>query len=658
MQIQALPAPVMPSSHPELVGQGIAAGLNAITQGVQAGYSRKWQMEDDDKKSQREIEKEQRAHDWELKKEDLKIAHEKDLAEFKKHLSSATVGGEASGPEGEKSSAEEAMKALQGMTPPGGSAPSGERFNRDTAPTTIDTKNVPPMGDVTPTEAKSGQASNAAPGAEAGKQAGVFSSINIPGIMESTVSVTPSIASVTDISKPENLKYYGAGPGGTPIPAQGAAPMSNVPVPQVGTPEQVKELDQMHQYLQGTAAPAPGITPSPAPAATPAPTPSATPAATPSPTPAAPIQPISAPAPQPTPPPDLNPKDDFSTPGKISEAFGKIKGADYTEYPVPKYNTFYNPQQAAQAAQAFANPDYAPKIDTKPDKNGFYHIQWVNVRAKRLQQEEKQGEQAKKHLEFAEKLGRMDEAGIKAQVDDFNSDPAMKLMNVRAQQIPSFFNVSQMALSGDPHKSRRITDLDAIDSFIAFARGTQPTESQYSEIQNWTQGYLSDLRQKIDKGAAGARLSEDDIKTMRSLMVENYNGNANLLNPDIRAVRDVYVTKHPRHMAQELPQEFHPLLTKEYMQTEVSNAQRDMKKLAAGIAWASKHNKPDLHAELSRKYEEAKAKQFEYDKELAMAEADPEMPVNWTDWTHSRRGGWMRGMHGGVPDSAVMPTTP
>jgi hypothetical protein len=368
---------------------------------------------------------------------------------------------------------------------------------------------------------------------------------------------------------------------------------------------------------------------------------------------------VQAPAPPkpPAPTPQLDTSKDYSNISQIKEAFQKIKAPDTTVYQMPQYSAFTSPRDAALYAAKFSNPDYkAAKITPVPDKNGLFHITWQNIREQRLKAEQADAEHQTRHLEVAERLGRMDEAGIKAQVDDFNADPQLKLMNTRAQQIPAFFNVSQMALSGDPHKSRRVTDLDAIDSFVAFARGTQPTESQYSEIQNYTQGFLADLRQKIDKGVAGARLSPDDIQTMRSLMVENYNNNANLLNPDIRALRDNYVQKHPQYRPEELPIEFKPLLTQEYMNNEIENAQRDMRQLQSGIKWASDHNKPQLHAQLMGQYEKAKAKQFAFDEQLAEATASGGMPINWSDWTHSRRGGWMRGMHGGVPDTATLPT--
>jgi hypothetical protein len=260
------------------------------------------------------------------------------------------------------------------------------------------------------------------------------------------------------------------------------------------------------------------------------------------------------------------------------------------------------------------------------------------------------GEQAQlKHEETRQRISRLDQAGLAAEVKDYNADPMVQVMNKRPAQVINFMPVAEAALSGKPGISRRVTDLAAIDEFVTFARGTQPTEAQYGEIQNYTQGYLNDLRQKIDKGTEGARLSPDDIKTMKNLMMETYNNTAMTLNGEIGDLKSVVQKNHPDIMTQQLPREYPILETKGYYEQEAGFASAAARQAHKKVELAAKNNDASAHKVAMDEYNNAIARLKKANDQAKSLEGE-DMPANWEKWVKGGRGGWRRGMFGGVSD--------
>ena len=391
MQIKPLAGWSIPSAQPELVAQGISQGLGAIGQGIQVAYQqRKQDIKDardqaklalDAKKEQDRYDAQQRSQDYRDKMMLLRIkeVQPKDIA----------------GAEEESASAEEAHNFLNTKPTPD-SAPLSKpvtepQFQRDTAPGSI-TIEPKKLGMMTPGSILTPEAQQE----NVDRQAASLSAMTIPGLDSGSVTYQPApklantqppvLVPSRDINT--NPAYLGTGTPAAVNPGNTAA----------------------DQYHQATAMPSPTVqaTPTPTPAPTPSPTPEPTPtvrevkpamtsemkmvtkdqsaAPVTSPTPAPP-QEVQAAAP-PTPPAPsvpLDPSKQYATPSELMDAFKKIKAPDTREYEAPKYSVFKSPQDAALYASKFSNPDYeAAKVDSKPDKSGFYHITWKNVRDARL----------------------------------------------------------------------------------------------------------------------------------------------------------------------------------------------------------------------------------------------------------------------------------
>ncbi len=287
----------------------------------------------------------------------------------------------------------------------------------------------------------------------------------------------------------------------------------------------------------------------------------------------------------------------------------------------------------------------SPKFD---DKTGTWWVSWQPVDTAKAAQAEAAREIAR------DKLSRLNEAGLASEVDKFNKDPVHKIMQARPMQIAEFQAAMDEAFDPDTKKSRRAVDLDAIDKFVMFARGTQPTEAQYSEIQNWTQGYLQDVKQKIEKGVEGARLSENDYETMMNLMYRAYNTTAKLANPEISDLREVVKAKHPKLMEQELPHEHMYYEVPSFFKEKVGDAQDEMRQYHSLMQLAKEQNDRKAFAEAKAKYEEAVAEQNKQLKNLARAKASKK-PLNMKQF---KRGGWLQGRFGGVSDLGAAGMTP
>jgi hypothetical protein len=278
-----------------------------------------------------------------------------------------------------------------------------------------------------------------------------------------------------------------------------------------------------------------------------------------------------------------------------------------------------------------------PEFDSK---SGTWSVKWEQKDPAKIAQADATRQMAK------DRLSRLDQAGLASEVDKFNKDPIYKIMQARPMQIAEFEAARDEAFDPNTQKSRRAVDLDAIDKFVMFARGTQPTEAQYSEIQNWTQGYLQDVKQKIEKGVEGARLSENDYETMMNLMYRAYNTTATLVNPDIQDLRDIVKTKHPALMEKELPRVHMYYEVPSYFREKLNDAQDEMRQYHALMDLAkSQQNKEQFDA-AKAKYDEAKTQQDKIASDLARAKASKK-PLNKKQF---RRGGWPQGMFGGVSD--------
>lgn len=316
-------------------------------------------------------------------------------------------------------------------------------------------------------------------------------------------------------------------------------------------------------------------------------------------------------------------------------------------------------EQAANALSDYYKKTYGVDLIPTIVKNRGFGLDITKaqeqLKTKKVEEQAKlknqqSGEQAQlKHEETRKRISRLDQAGLAAEVKDYNADPMVQVMNKRPAQVINFMPVAEAALSGKPGISRRVTDLAAIDEFVTFARGTQPTEAQYGEIQNYTQGYLNDLRQKIDKGTEGARLSPDDIKTMKNLMMETYNNTAMTLNGEIGDLKSVVQKNHPDIMTQQLPREYPILETKGYYEQEAGFASAAARQAHKKVELAAKNNDASAHKVAMDEYNNAIARLKKANDQAKSFEGE-DMPANWEKWVKGGRGGWRRGMFGGVSD--------
>jgi hypothetical protein len=334
---------------------------------------------------------------------------------------------------------------------------------------------------------------------------------------------------------------------------------------------------------------------------------------------------------------------------------------------LPMLATFKDGKKAYEWVKHFnshGNPEFVANVKTA---NGKFFVEYENAKDAQASAnlKEQKWELAKKTA--LDKAARQEEGSLASQAKDFNADPTIKAMNDRPLLLTRFMPAAKMImddLSGKTKMgevSRRTVDLEAIDAFVQFASGRVPTEGQYHEVQDYTQGFLSDLRQKIWKGEKGARLSPSDINTMKSLMLETYNSTATRANAHIGDLRKILSKKHPDLMEEQMPRPYPILEVDKHWRSQIS-------KLDAAIGhteellkkYASEKDKASSTA-AQEGLAALRARRVLAEKNAKEAEQTG-LPTNWHVFENPQSGadlgGWLRGNFGAWSQNPIGDTVP
>ena len=322
---------------------------------------------------------------------------------------------------------------------------------------------------------------------------------------------------------------------------------------------------------------------------------------------------------------------------------------------LPMYAAFKNGKSAYDWVKHYnthGNPEFVASVKMS---GGKFFVEYTD--AKEYEADAKMKEQKWELAKKAalDKAARQEEGSLASQAKDFNSDPVIKAMNERPLLLARFMPAAKLIMDDLTGKtkmnevSRRTVDLEAIDAFVQFASGRVPTEGQYHEVQDYTQGFLADLRQKIWKNEKGARLSPADINTMKSLMLETYNTTATRANAHITDLRKILSRKHPDLMEEQMPRPYPILEVDKFwkaqvprIDTAIAHTEELLKKYAA-----EKDQKSLSAAEEGLKT--LRAKRAMVDKNLKETEQTG-LPTNWHTFENPQSGadlgGWLRGNFG------------
>jgi len=292
-----------------------------------------------------------------------------------------------------------------------------------------------------------------------------------------------------------------------------------------------------------------------------------------------------------------------------------------------------------------------PPIAEKEQSDGSVVMKWPQLTPEqRLMEKTRQD-----RLTFQEQ--NRQEAGFKGRAHALMTTPEGKAIQNRVDLITQFWPAADAALDTDPNDrvSRRIADLDAIDKFTAFASGKQPTEAQYHEIQDYTQGYLRDLRQKIEKSGlldpsqGGARLSPEDVMTMKSMMGETFNYTAQRFNARAKNARKQALYDRPDLPEGKRPHEFPVLRTGKQVKTEFDNETNKFKALHEQLVAAKT---PEEKQVLQDKYDAQKEHLSKLASEMAQIKTNKGNPSNMDELLNpdpEKVGGWQEENFSVVP---------
>jgi len=286
-----------------------------------------------------------------------------------------------------------------------------------------------------------------------------------------------------------------------------------------------------------------------------------------------------------------------------------------------------------------------PPIAEKEQMDGSVVMKWPQLTPEQKVMEKSRQDK----LSFQEK--NREEAGFKGRAHALMTTPEGKAIQSRLDLITQFWPAADAALDTDPNDvvSRRVADLDAIDKFVNFASGKQPTEAQYHQIQDYTQGFLRDIRQKIDKGVSGARLSPEDVMTMKSMMGETFNYTSQRFNARAKNARKQALHDRPDLPEGKRPHEFPLLRTGQLVKSEFDKETNKFKALHEQLVAAKT---PEEKQDLQDKYDAQKEQLSKIASEMAQIKANKGNPSNMDELLNpdpEKVGGWQEENFSVVP---------
>jgi len=254
-------------------------------------------------------------------------------------------------------------------------------------------------------------------------------------------------------------------------------------------------------------------------------------------------------------------------------------------------------------------------------------------------------------------IQKADMAGLAYQNEQYNKDQDVTKIRSQHRLLNGFLSAYQ---SGDQNPAtRNISDLDLIDNYIAFARGSGSvtgggvavTENQYNEIKKSKSVPLS-LQAGIERVFNGEMLTKPERDTMLKTMLEAYNNQARIVNQGTKQMRESLKYTNRNLPEALMPHEF-PLLRS---QTEIEHDKNKSAKLADKLE-AEIEKLPEgsqLRLEKMSEYQNLIQNLKQLGREHSMVTKNGGIPLNLSDLEEQsleKSAGWRQGL---FPKGAII----
>jgi hypothetical protein len=226
---------------------------------------------------------------------------------------------------------------------------------------------------------------------------------------------------------------------------------------------------------------------------------------------------------------------------------------------------FRNNSDAARYALAFnkkySNSRILAKVVRPTKEVPNWTINYEDVGEQRAAH--RSSEQAKVEvLEFKRdaKVGNM--------AKNYEAQPTAKLMSTREDAMRRMLVAYENRKRADNSVSKATIDQELKELFVMFASGKAPTEAQFSEISHAFPGLPNYLQKKMEFWKSGATLNNQQVETIKNLMIETYNNSANQVNSQLSDIESILKTEHPNINPKKLPVKYPILETEEELKDE------------------------------------------------------------------------------------------
>ena len=247
-------------------------------------------------------------------------------------------------------------------------------------------------------------------------------------------------------------------------------------------------------------------------------------------------------------------------------------------------------------------------------------------------------------------IQKADMTGLAYQNEQYNKDQDVTKIRSQHRLLNGFLSAYQ---SGDQNPStRNISDLDLIDNYVAFARGAGSvtgagvavTENQYNEIKKSKSVPLT-LQAGIERVFNGEMLTKPERDTMLKTMLESYNNQARIVNQGTKQMRESLKYTNRNIPEALMPHEF-PILRS---QSEIERDKNQMAKRADKLETEIEklHEGSQIRLEKMSEYQNLIQNLKQLGREHSMVMKNGGIPLNLTDLEEQsleKSAGWRQGL--------------
>jgi hypothetical protein len=577
VQFRPLAGWSVPSTHPELVAQGVASGLGAIAQGIQAAYQSKKDQELLKQKYAEEekiagIKSETSQELANLRLEEL-TRHNKEMEDLKQQI--LDRGGD---------------KHPTAPSIRGGSLPAKQKLQEKETPqepVSSDPNNLIPKDEYYNNLKGVGGSGEFPPQTETGKP---FGAISVPEIENATIQYNP-------LNINPDTQYLTTSAGAPNVPVNPATPNQNFPYDlQAIDPRQVVSAAQ--QFGQQ----------------------------------ASPVQQQAQALLSSIPPAQVA----QAQQSQVMQGVAPAPAVSQQQSVIPEFERAIGEKKWMPEQDALDLRDYAAskginaQVEQDEHNPDNFRVIWPSIaeqatESSRLSRQKELADLGQERLQLRELNTAVNQ--YNAAQTDFERNPLAKDVEEKMRPAVQRFYGDYIPLvkMGDFSHSGPVAQ-NLADQYVRFATGGVPTMAQYDALTS-----NRPLWEKIKTQAAKATgigdtplLSKEDFKQMAETMGKALNIGHEQLNTQIADNRD-YVSKLKSLKVDEhnMPHKYPVLKFEDDVKSEMDQTQKEMESL-----WDKKTNQPKDSA----KYAEASARHADLSRQLELAKTG--IPANFDDFRH------------------------